>query len=99
MKPTPALTDEDIHEIDMLLAAVPQPFETVDAVLLDGYLAGVFLAGAGGAVTGWAAACLGAAAFLAAAFLAVALAFLAGVAMQSPAGRGCGGHAASLMPP
>jgi len=43
MKPTPALTDEDIHEIDMLLAAVPQPFETVDAVLLDGYLAGVLV--------------------------------------------------------
>ena len=40
MKP---LTDEEIHEIDMLLAAVPEPFETVDAVLLDGYLAGVLV--------------------------------------------------------
>ncbi|MEY4766154.1 MAG: hypothetical protein RI907_2827 [Pseudomonadota bacterium] len=43
MKPSTALTDEDIHEIDMLLAAVPEPFETVDAVLLDGYLAGVLV--------------------------------------------------------
>ncbi len=43
MKNTPALTDEDIHEIDTLLAAVPEPFETVDAVLLDGYLAGVLV--------------------------------------------------------
>ncbi len=42
MKPT-ALSDDDIHAIDMLLAAVPEPFETVDAVLLDGYLAGVLV--------------------------------------------------------
>lgn len=38
-----ALSDEDIHEIDMLLAAVPAPFETVDAVILDGYLAGIIV--------------------------------------------------------
>ncbi len=43
MKNTPALTDTDINDIDMLLAAVPAPFETVDAVLLDGYLAGVLV--------------------------------------------------------
>ena len=33
MKHTPALTDADINELDELLAAVPAPFETVDAVL------------------------------------------------------------------
>lgn len=38
-----ALSDEEIHEIDMLLAAVPAPYETVDAVILDGYLAGVLV--------------------------------------------------------
>ncbi|MBI3381446.1 UPF0149 family protein [Aquabacterium sp.] len=43
MKNTPALTDADINEIDLLLAAVPAPFETVDAVILDGYLAGVLV--------------------------------------------------------
>ena len=43
MKKTPALTDADINEIDELLAAVPAPFETVDAVILDGYLAGVLV--------------------------------------------------------
>jgi uncharacterized protein len=43
MKNTPELTDADIHEIDLLLAAVPAPFETVDAVILDGYLAGVLV--------------------------------------------------------
>jgi uncharacterized protein len=42
-KNTPALSDADINEIDMLLAAVPAPFETVDAVILDGYLAGVLV--------------------------------------------------------
>ena len=41
MKPTPALSDEDIHELDELLASVPAPYETVDAVILDGYLAAV----------------------------------------------------------
>ncbi len=43
MKKTPALTDAEINEIDELLAAVPAPFETVDAVILDGYLAGVLV--------------------------------------------------------
>jgi uncharacterized protein len=43
MKNTPALTDTDINEIDMLLGAVPAPYETVDAVILDGYLAGVLV--------------------------------------------------------
>jgi uncharacterized protein len=43
MKNPPSLTDADIHEIDMLLAAVPAPFETVDTVILDGYLAGVLV--------------------------------------------------------
>ncbi len=43
MKNTPALSDADINEIDMLLGAVPEPFETVDAVILDGYLAGVLV--------------------------------------------------------
>src|SRR5690606_19022504 len=43
MKSTPALSDAEIHEIAMLLAAVPAPFETVDAVILDGYLAGVLV--------------------------------------------------------
>jgi uncharacterized protein len=43
MKTTPALTDADINEIDLLLAAVPAPYETVDAVILDGYLAGVLV--------------------------------------------------------
>lgn len=41
MNPKTALSDDEIHEIDMLLAAVPAPYETVDAVILDGYLAGV----------------------------------------------------------
>jgi uncharacterized protein len=43
MNTKPELTDEDINEIDTLLAAVPEPFETVDAVLLDGYLTGVLV--------------------------------------------------------
>ena len=43
MKTKPGLSDADIHELDMLLASVPEPFETVDAVILDGYLAGVLV--------------------------------------------------------
>jgi uncharacterized protein len=43
MKKTPTLSDADINEIDELLAAVPAPYETVDAVILDGYLAGVLV--------------------------------------------------------
>ena len=41
-KPLP-LTDAEINEIDELLGTVPAPFETVDAVILDGYLAGVIV--------------------------------------------------------
>jgi uncharacterized protein len=37
------LTDKEIHEIDELLALVPEPFETLDAVILDGYLCGVIV--------------------------------------------------------
>lgn len=43
MKKNAPLTDADINDIDMLLGAVPAPFETVDAVILDGYLAGVLV--------------------------------------------------------
>ena len=43
MKTTPHLTDAEINELDELLAAVPAPYETVDAVILDGYLAGVLV--------------------------------------------------------
>jgi uncharacterized protein len=43
MKNKPALSDADINEIDLLLAAVPAPYETVDAVILDGYLAGLLV--------------------------------------------------------
>ena len=37
------LTDAEIHEIDKLLGEVPEPYETLDAVLLDGYLCGVLV--------------------------------------------------------
>ena len=37
------LTDAEIAELDDLLAAVPEPWEAVDAVMLDGYLCGVLL--------------------------------------------------------
>ncbi|HET6789264.1 MAG TPA: UPF0149 family protein [Aquabacterium sp.] len=37
------LTDAEIHEIDELLALVPAPYETLDAVILDGYLCGVLV--------------------------------------------------------
>ncbi len=43
MKNPPTLSDAEINAIDELLAAVPAPFETVDAVILDGYLAGVLV--------------------------------------------------------
>lgn len=40
--PSPApLTDAEITELDDLLAAVPEPREPLDAVMLDGYLCGV----------------------------------------------------------
>jgi uncharacterized protein len=35
------LTDAEITELDDLLAAVPEPLEALDAVMLDGYLCGV----------------------------------------------------------
>ncbi len=35
------LTDPEITELDDLLAAVPEPLEPLDAVMLDGYLCGV----------------------------------------------------------
>lgn len=44
--PTPPhgdLTDAEINELDDLLAAVPQPWEAVDAVMLDGYLCGLLV--------------------------------------------------------
>ena len=37
------LTDAEIHEIDELLGLVPEPYETLDAVILDGYLCGVLV--------------------------------------------------------
>lgn len=37
------LNDNDIQELDELLAMVPAPYETLDAVLLDGYLCGVLV--------------------------------------------------------
>jgi len=39
----PPLSDADINELDDLLAAVPAPFEAVDAVMLDGYLSGILV--------------------------------------------------------
>jgi len=35
------LTDTEIGELDDLLAAVPEPLEPLDVVMLDGYLCGV----------------------------------------------------------
>ena len=35
------LTDAEITELDDLLAAVPEPLESLDVVMLDGYLCGV----------------------------------------------------------
>ncbi len=43
MSAAPTLTDAEIHEIDELLAQVPEPYETLDAVILDGYLCGVLV--------------------------------------------------------
>ncbi|MBC7701626.1 UPF0149 family protein [Aquabacterium sp.] len=39
----PTLSDADINELDDLLAAVPEPLEAVDAVMLDGYLCGILV--------------------------------------------------------
>ncbi|WP_374593572.1 UPF0149 family protein [Aquabacterium sp.] len=37
------LSEAEIHELDDLLAAVPAPFEAMDAVMLDGYLCGILV--------------------------------------------------------
>ena len=37
------LTDADFAELDELLTKTPEPFEPVDAVMLDGYLCGVIV--------------------------------------------------------
>ncbi|MCK6427228.1 MAG: UPF0149 family protein [Burkholderiaceae bacterium] len=37
----PDLNDAEIRELDDLLAAVPEPLEALDVVMLDGYLCGV----------------------------------------------------------
>ncbi len=37
------LTDAEFAELDELLAATPEPFEPLDAVMLDGYLCGVIV--------------------------------------------------------
>jgi len=41
--PTQDLTDAEFAELDDLLAATPEPFEPLDAVMLDGYLCGVLV--------------------------------------------------------
>lgn len=41
MNPSPDLTDAEIGELDDLLAAIPQPLDALDVVMLDGYLCGV----------------------------------------------------------
>ena len=46
--PTPKITSQDLTdaefaELDDLLAATPEPFEPVDAVMLDGFLCGVLV--------------------------------------------------------
>ena len=41
--PTRDLTDAEFEELDELLAATPEPFEPLDAVMLDGYLCGVLV--------------------------------------------------------
>lgn len=43
MSASKIMTDKEIQELDELLALVPEPFETLDAVLLDGYLCGVLV--------------------------------------------------------
>ncbi len=43
MNPATDLTDAEIAELDDLLAAVPQPLEALDVVMLDGYLCGVLV--------------------------------------------------------
>jgi uncharacterized protein len=41
--PTQDLTDAEFEELDTLLARTPEPFEPLDAVMLDGYLCGVLV--------------------------------------------------------
>lgn len=41
--PSRDLTDAEFEELDNLLAATPEPFEPLDAVMLDGYLCGVLV--------------------------------------------------------
>ena len=41
MNPTADLTDAEVGELDDLLADIPEPLQTLDAVMLDGYLCGV----------------------------------------------------------
>ena len=41
--PTRDLTDAEFEELDQLLAATPEPYEPLDAVMLDGYLCGVLV--------------------------------------------------------
>lgn len=42
MSPVPPdLTDAEIDELDDLLAAIPEPLEALDVVMMDGYLCGV----------------------------------------------------------
>ncbi len=40
---TTDLTDAEFQELDELLAQTPEPFEPLDAVMLDGYLCGVIV--------------------------------------------------------
>ena len=40
---TTDLTDAEFEELDELLAKTPEPFEPLDAVMLDGYLCGVIV--------------------------------------------------------
>lgn len=40
---TADLTDAEFEELDELLAKTPEPFEPLDAVMLDGYLCGVIV--------------------------------------------------------
>jgi uncharacterized protein len=40
-RPPADLTDAEIGELDDLLAAIPEPLESLDVVMLDGYLCGV----------------------------------------------------------
>ena len=41
--PAQDLTDAEFAELDQLLAKTPEPFEPLDAVMLDGYLCGVLV--------------------------------------------------------